>query len=128
LFIFGCTGQADAQDEQQAPDDLVGTWRIFGQTTSRMLELNSDGTWAFGSSGGSWHVEPISDADWQRWGLEPYGPVRKIVVENWDQTTAEGPVEESAIEGRPDFFWLFYKATVEGRSGDAQLKFGHGYD
>lgn len=129
LLSAGCAAQQEQQNEKQAQGgDLAGTWRIYGQTTSRILELKSDRTWSFGSSSGIWRVEEIGASDWQKWGVDPYGPTRKIMVEGWDETTATGPIEESAIGGRPDFFWLLYKATVEGKSGDAQIKFGHGYD
>lgn len=139
FLLLGCTIPMPSSSGNSAADGLfAGSWRVYSAhiyydaggssaysavSTSRQLELSGDGTWKYGSSGGSWAVDSISQQDWQKWGTEPYGPTRKIVLSGWDGSTADGPVEESA--SRVDFFWLIYKKA--GGAGTIQLKFGPGY-
>ena len=98
---------------------LVGSWRPYSEAiyydsgtnniitpVSRYLELKSDGTWAFGSSSGTWSVSSISSSDWSSWGISSYGPTRKLVLNKWNKGTATGPIEES---GSVDFFWVVYR-------------------
>lgn len=98
---------------------LVGSWRPYSEAiyydsggndittpVSRYLELKSDGTWAFGSSSGTWSVSSIMSSDWSSWGISSYGPARKIILNNWNKGTATGPLEES---GRVDFIWVVYR-------------------
>ncbi|MBI5158621.1 hypothetical protein HY992_00700 [Candidatus Micrarchaeota archaeon] len=70
---------------------------------TRKLELASFGSWNFGDSSGTWSVEEASEEDWKEWGVEPYGPTKKLVLNGWSGDKASGPIEES--DERIDFFW-----------------------
>ena len=118
---------------------LLGTWTVFSariyyedggsgsDNPARygQLELRSDGTWQFGSSTGSWHTTAITGADWTRWGVQSYGPTRKLVLVGWSDGVADGPVEESG--GQVDFLWVISPAAPPTVStpGTVWLKFGH---
>lgn len=134
-------GKTEVQAEPTsalADGGFEGLWRVFssrifydiggagGMTgTTRTLELDGEGNWAFGSSHGKWSVQPISSGDWEKWGIEPYGPTKKIILEEWNGRGADGPVEESG--GNTDFFWAIYPVEppeVEN-AGTVQTKFGH---
>ena len=124
--------------QSAAPVEFVGNWRVYSETlfydaggsggsdpsasTTRELSLNDDGTWEFGSSNGTWYVTTIDAADWSRWGVEEYGPQRKIVLEDWNDDVADGPVEDS--EAGVDFLWVIYRVD-EPSPGVVQMKFGH---
>ncbi|GEM_PF-1523020 len=119
--------------------EFVGVWRQFssrmfydsggggalGTPSGVSLELTSDGIWKFSSSTGKWHVETIQDADWKKWGSEPYGPTRKMVLDGWNKDVADGPIEES--NGNVDFFWVMYRVgpPTVGSPGQVQVKYGH---
>src|SRR3989304_3191204 len=89
--------------------EVVGVWRVYsarifydqggggtGDTTiTRQLALAADGAWSFGSSAGSYSISDISADDWSGWGVEPYGPTRKISLFDWNGAVADGPMEES---------------------------------
>ena len=121
---------------------LVGSWRAYPQNlyydvggsirvptpSSRKLELKANGKWAFGSSSGTWKVADITTADWEKWGVQPYGPTKKIVLNNWNKKGADGPIEESpTVKGRVDFIWVIYKVEppVVRSAGMMHAKFGH---
>lgn len=44
------------------------------------LVLGADGRWSWSSSSGTWSLRPVAEADWQRWGIAPYGSVSEVVV------------------------------------------------
>ena len=141
--------QEPAQPQKQEPmkqeanlnvdQALVGRWRIYSEAiyydeggndwlnspSSRMLYLNEDGTWDFGDSGGTWEVNDITPEDWARWDIGSYGPTRKIVLNNWNKGTADGPIEESA--SRVDFVWAIYHVDPPTATwpGTIWMKFGH---
>ncbi len=118
---------------------FVGSWRVFserifydiggaGSTTvpvTRTLELLKDGTWTFGDSKGTWTVTEITNDDWTRWGINPYGPSRKITMDGWNKATADGPVEEE--KSQIDFIWVIYHVEPPQvqNAGTVWLKFGH---
>ena len=124
--------------QSAAPVEFVGDWRVYSETlfydaggsggsdssasTTRELSLNDDGTWEFGSSNGIWYVTTIDAADWSRWGVEEYGPQRKIVLEGWNDDFGDGPIEEAA--GAVDFLWVIYRVD-DPSPGVVQMKFGH---
>jgi hypothetical protein len=124
--------------QSAAPVEFVGDWRVYSETlfydaggsggsdsgasTTRELSLNDDGTWEFGSSNGTWYVTAIEAGDWSRWGVEEYGPQRKVVLEGWNGDVADGPIEES--EAGADFLWVIYRVD-EPSPGVVQMKFGH---
>ena len=138
----GCGGSNDrgggGPPQSAAPVEFVGDWRVYSETlfydaggsggsdssasTTRELSLNDNGTWEFGSSSGSWYVTTIAAADWDRWGVEDYGPQRKVVLEDWNDDVADGPIEES--EAGVDFLWVIYRVD-EPSPGVVQMKFGH---
>jgi len=138
----GCGGSNDrgggGPPQSAAPVEFVGDWRVYSETlfydaggsggsdpsasTTRELSLNEDGTWEFGSSNGTWYVTTIDAADWNRWGVEDYGPQRKVVLEGWNDDVADGPIEES--EAGVDFLWVIYRVD-EPSPGVVQMKFGH---
>ena len=137
----GCGGSNDrgggGPPQSAAPVEFVGDWRVYSETlfydaggsggsdssasTTRELNLNDDGTWKFGSSNGTWHVTTIDAADWSRWGVEEYGPQRKVVLEGWNDDVADGPIEES--EAGVDFLWVIYRVD-DPSPGVVQMKFG----
>ncbi len=141
VLFAGCTlstpGIPGVNDEPK----LVGEWRIYSSfmyfdaggaegnlnssVSSRLLKLNSDGGWEFGSSSGKWTVSEITEEDWQNWGVDAYGPARKITLNGWSGSKGDGPIEET--EERIDFFWVIYRAEppVVTRAGQVQTKFGH---
>ncbi len=121
---------------------LVGSWRAYPQNlyfdaggslrvntpSSRKLELKANGKWAFGSSSGTWKIEDIKNADWKKWGVNSYGPKKKIVLNNWNKKGADGPIEESStVKGRVDFMWVIYRVDppVVKAPGIMHAKFGH---
>ena len=122
-----------------ANGEFAGAWRAYSArifydeggagtvdtTITRELELNSDGTWHFGSSAGTYEVSDISADDWARWGVDPYGPSRKITLFDWNGGVADGPVEESG--GGIDFLWAIYREgpPTIGAPGTVWMKFGH---
>lgn len=126
-----------AAGEAAGPKDVVGSWRVYSATlyldsggggqnqplSSRRLELRAGGSWQLGSSAGRWAVAPVKAADWKRWGVDPYGPKRKIVLSGWAGGRADGPIEEST---RVDFIWVIYRAKPPAVSapGTVWLKFG----
>lgn len=118
---------------------LTGDWRVIsavlyydnGKNTkdvkitlpTRRLTVGEDGKWQFGSSNGAWTVSAIEDADWKGWGIEAYGPTRKIVLNGWSGDTSKGPIEEST--GPVDFFWVIYRYTSDTSGpGTVWMKFG----
>ena len=131
-------GGGSGPPQSAAPVEFVGDWRVYSETlfydaggsggsdssasTTRELSLNDDGAWEFGSSNGTWYVTTIDAADWNRWGVEDYGPQRKVVLEGWNDDVADGPIEES--EAGVDFLWVIYRVD-EPSPGVVQMKFGH---
>ncbi len=117
---------------------FVDSWRIYSEyiyydaggsggsdssaSGTTRLELNADGTWQFGSSAGSWTIEPIAPSDWDRWGVSAYGPERKVVLQGWKGGVEDGPIEESA--GYVDFVWVIYHVDSPD-PGLIYIKFGH---
>lgn len=88
------------------------------------LELSGNGTWTFGSSSGAWDVRDITSGDWSRWGIQPYGPTQKVVLDGWNGGVADGPIEESG--GQVDFVWVIYPEGPPTISapGTVWMKFG----
>ena len=121
-----------------ANSEFIGLWRAFssrlfydvggggavGSDTGHPLEINDDGSWQLSTSAGKWRVESIQDGDWKSWGIDAYGPSKKMVLDNWNGKTASGPVEES--NGGVDFFWVIYRAEppVVSAPGQVQAKYG----
>lgn len=138
------TGTNNAEASAPATTDsttvtLLGSWRVYseriyydiggggalGIPTTRRLELLSGGRWKFGDSEGKFTVPEITGEDWARWGVNSYGPSRKIILDGWNGATADGPIEETA--GQVDFIWVIYHVeppTVQN-PGTVWLKFGH---
>lgn len=118
---------------------FVGSWRIFSERifydiggggsaavpVTRNLELLKDGTWRFGDSQGTWTVTEITSDDWTRWGVNPYGPTRKVVLDKWNNAVADGPVEET--KGYVDFIWVIYHVEPPQvqNAGTIWMKFWH---
>ncbi len=134
------SGKPDSETASNSnPKEFIGLWRdfssrmfydaggsgAFGTGSGVPLEINSDGTWKFGGSAGKWHADAIQDTDWKKWGIESYGPARKMVLEGWNKGVADGPVEEP--DGRVDFFWVIYRVgpPTVGAPGQVQVKYGH---
>ncbi len=93
--------------------------------SSRTLDLDSSGRWAYGSSSGTYSVESVTEADWAKWKVDSYGPAYKIVLDNWDGRIADGPIE--ATGSQADFIWVIYHVAppeVEN-AGYVETKFGH---
>ena len=134
----GTDGVSGPPPQSAAPVEFAGQWRVYSETlfydaggsggsdsgssTTRELSLHEDGTWEFGNSSGSWYVTTIAAADWDRWGVEDYGPRRKVVLEGWSDSAGDGPIEES--EASVDFLWIIYRVD-DPSPGVVQMKFGH---
>jgi hypothetical protein len=117
---------------------LSGSWRVFssrlfydrggagalGARSYTLLELSEDGSWRYGPSAGSWSVGKATERDWKAWGVEPYGPTRKLILEGWSGTRASGPIEET--DGRIDFLWVIYRVEPPRASapGTVHMKLG----
>lgn len=120
------------------PPEFVGLWRSYssrlfydkggggavGTDSSTKLELQDNGKWNYGSSSGTWGVEQINSDDWVRWQIESYGPTRKLILNDWKESSADGPVEES--NQNIDFLWVLYKAVppTVSEPGTVHMKFG----
>lgn len=129
--------ELETDKPQTQLSDLIGSWRIYSSrlyydvggggtvdtSATQILELKANSKYEFSSSGGSWAVESISPDDWKRWGIEPYGPIKKITLSGWNDGIADGPIEESK---RVDFIWVIYKAKPPTVSapGMVWMKFG----
>lgn len=139
LSSFGCTLVPGVSGSNA---NLVGAWRVYSEKlfydkggssylnlsmTTRNLELTVFGTWNFGDSSGAWSVEKITEEDWKEWGIDAYGPTKKLVLDGWSGSKATGPIEESEENDRINFFWVVYRAeppTVH-TPGTVFIKFGH---
>jgi hypothetical protein len=118
------------------PGEAAGKWRVcsaricYDQGSggslgrfSGILELNDAGQWLFGKSTGAFAIDSVSDDDWKRWGINPYGPRRKITLSRWCSTVADGPIEESnGIE----YVWVIYRVSppTTKAPGTVWLKLG----
>jgi len=106
--------QTETIDRETEDLNIVGKWRIYSQpgATTRVLEIKADHTWEFGTTG-TWSVESITQEDWARWRIVPYGPTRKLILNGWNKASTDGPIEEE--NGAVNFFWSMLIPT----------KFGH---
>ena len=78
------------------------------------LSLGADGHWSWETSSGSWHVRPVTAADWEGWGIQPYGGVTQVLVLDG---LGQGPIEPDS-----GFVWVIYHdASV---AGTVWLKWG----
>ncbi len=147
VLLLGCVAspKATVQTNNYAgktliqTDSVVGAWRAYssyvgfargGHTVTdlpggEILQIKDDGTWDYGSSHGSWSVNDIAGDDWTKWKVPSYGPVKKIVLDGWNNGSADGPIEES--NSRVNFIWVIYNAAppVVSEAEQIQLKFGH---
>ncbi len=105
--------------------DVGGSGGMSGAGSSQALNLDPSGSWTYGSSSGTWSVASISSADWTDWKVNSYGPVYKIVLNNWNGGTADGPIEVTGTTA--DFLWVIYhmEPPLVSRAGSVQTKFGH---
>ena len=80
------------------------------------LSLGADGRWSWETSSGTWHVRPVTAADWAGWGIQPYGGVTQALVLDG---LGDGPIE-------PDggFVWVIYHDA--SAAGTVWLKWGRG--
>ena len=118
---------------------LVGTWRLYssrlfydsggGSGISQFgppMVVSADGTWQFETSRGKWSTSQITPDDWKKWGSNPYGPTRKIVLEGYNKVGADGPIEPSSSGARVDFFWVIYRTgPPDTPAGSVHSKYGH---
>ncbi|MBS3128511.1 hypothetical protein J4410_05170 [Candidatus Woesearchaeota archaeon] len=129
------SSKQESAGKKMIDKNIVGSWRplseaIFYESgtsnwitpVSRRIELSPDGSWNYGSSHGTWSVEPIKNSDWNTWKVASYGPSRKIILNGWNKGIASGPVEESSDI---DFFWVIYKSELSLGPAMIQIKFGH---
>ncbi len=136
LLVLSVLALGCASRSQASPDPaLAGSWRIYSEEISYdyggsgtiapaawTLVLDPDGTWRFGQSNGTWSVANITSRDWNSWGMDPYGPTRKIVLSGWDGYSADGPIDESPSG---DSFWAIYRPKDQDTfPGIVQMRFG----
>ena len=135
---LGSSTPAAEAPPPQAPVAEVTSWRVLSarifydeggggdisDTVTTHLEFSQSGAWTFGSSSGGWAVLDITSDDWSRWGIDPYGPTRKIVLNGWNGGVADGPIEESG--SGVDYIWVIYPEgppTIQA-AGTIWMKFG----
>ena len=132
--LTACPGPSPTVETDGA---LAGAWSPYSATIyydaggggafqggSYSLTLSDSGTWSYGSSSGSWSVAPISSDDWTSWGIESYGPTRKLVLEGWNGGTASGPIEEET-DGTVNSLWAIYPYQSDQGPATVWLRFGH---
>ncbi|MBI5046891.1 hypothetical protein HZC07_04130 [Candidatus Micrarchaeota archaeon] len=144
LLLLGCTNlNPNLNSIEKQNDDRtteVGSWRVYSAVTyfdsggggglrnssfgGEKLSINSDGTWQFGASSGTWTTSSVSTEDWNKWGVDSYGPTKKMIIYNWNGEEVDGPIEET--DGRIDFIWMIYriKGSSTGENGQVQIKYG----
>lgn len=123
---FGCTSSSGGSS-----NPLVGNWRILTETVywdtgstatitpvSTLLVLNANATWQFGSSSGTWSTASIEASDWTDWGIAAYGPTRKLILNNWNNTTEKGPIDETG--STINNIWIIYRTTSD-QNGDGTI-------
>ncbi|MHB1920670.1 MAG: hypothetical protein ACYCOO_00400 [Chitinophagaceae bacterium] len=136
--------QAQAQNVRTSltglhPASLSGSWRIYSErlfydvggggawesSGFQNLSIHSNGSYNFGSSRGTWSVQPITASDWKTWKVGSYGPTQKIVLNGWDKGTASGPLEGNGSQ--VTFVWVLYRVTppLVRAPGTVDIKFGH---
>ncbi|MBI4151156.1 hypothetical protein HY492_03450, partial [Candidatus Woesearchaeota archaeon] len=133
-LLMGCTAGQN-QVDVPADDGITGTWRLYSEAlyydegggfldnkATQTLKL-APSSWSFGDSEGTWTLQDITESDWMRWGIEPYGPTKKIVLHGWNEGEADGPIEES---DRIDFLWVIYRVgpPIVEKPGSVWMKFG----
>lgn len=130
--------QFSEKENLNVPQEFVGLWRVYssrlfydsggggsiGTDSSTKLELQNNGKWNYGSSSGTWKTELINSNDWGKWQIESYGPTRKLILNEWKGSIADGPVEES---NNIDFLWVIYRSEppLTSAPGTVNMKFGH---
>lgn len=94
----------------------------FLKTPEEVLRLNDDKTWEFGSGKGTWEIAEITASDWSKWGLKDYGPTKKMVLYEWNNDAADGPIEGSGE--LPALFWMIYRVPPQeqGKAGGGQVQ------
>ncbi|PIN81256.1 hypothetical protein COV11_02330 [Candidatus Woesearchaeota archaeon CG10_big_fil_rev_8_21_14_0_10_30_7] len=125
------------QNSQLLDLSVVGSWRAYSQAifydsgssnwlnkpSTRRLTISPDGTWEYGSTG-TWKTEQITENDWRKWNIQPYGPTKKIVLNGWSNSIGDGPIEEGS-QG-VDFIWIIYRSEkLSLGPATIQIKFGH---
>ncbi len=145
LLILPMGNALAASHPQKQPSTVLslnGIWHSFssyfyydagggggGAGGGAALRMNGN-HWYYGTSSGTFKVAPITAADWKHWGIQPYGPTKKIIWSHWGkQGTADGPIETERIKGRlhVDFLWVIYHENppIVQYPGTVWLKFGH---
>ncbi|MCA1553997.1 MAG: hypothetical protein LC737_06430 [Chloroflexi bacterium] len=108
---------------EQFQPKLIGKWKIafariyYDQSgTNPMntdkvadLELRADTTWQSGDMKGRWSAARVTSDDWARWKSSPYGPTNKVVLQNWNGTQADGPIEQLGDD--PDAVVVIFHAA-----------------
>ncbi len=80
----------------------------------RPLVLGADGNWSWDTASGTWHVGPVTSADWAAWGIAPYGGVTRVLVLDG---LGRGPIEPDSGS-----VWVIYHDTLV--AGRIWLKWG----
>jgi hypothetical protein len=138
MFFFGCPGPDPINPSTTQGNDVAGQWRVLSariyydeggggdlsSTITQRLNLSSTSTWSFSTSSGSFDLSSITNNDWTRWGVNSYGPARKIVLQGWNASFADGPIDES--NGTVDYLWVIYhvEPPTVSNAGTIWLKFG----
>lgn len=117
-------GTSDESRTAPRSPKFVGAWRVFSDsiyypdggfsyrtTPDSLLAIHEDGTWSFATFSGTWRTENISADDWAAWGVNPYGPIRKIILDGLPGSMG-APIEEDLAAIR--FLWAIYDEP-EGR-------------
>ena len=124
VISAGC-GQAEISDRWRIHSETA-FWDAGGSTVldtpvTTELALGAGGDWHFASSSGRWSIQEIDATDWERWGIDAYGPTRRLVLDGWGGDSADGPIEDDET-GDAEGLWVIYRVT-DPMSGTVWMNF-----
>lgn len=139
---------SSANGGEPHPKALFGSWNLTSSALyydsgggggaspipANTLQLNSDGTWSYGTSqAGTWTVDNITSVDWSNWVLSPQNSMtQKLNLNNWEINgtygTINGPIQYSpTTPGKIDTLWVVVPVDppLTKYPGEVYLKFNH---
>lgn len=140
LIIMSFAFLISNADAKSLDNSIAGTWRVMSmrtdyksgfsetivRTNTMRVSINPDHTWKFSSSSGTWKIADIKSSDWKEWGINSYGPTKKIILNNWNKKSGSGPIEIS--NGNVDAIWIIYQYISSTKGpGIEQMKVGGRY-
>lgn len=86
-----------------------GEWEYVDPPTD-LLDIKNEHEWEMGTQKGTWRVEKIEEADWERWQIKKYSPETKLVFDEPDGSITDGPME-------PNQLWIIYDVDQNDGKG-----------